>query len=293
MSKSRVDVRSTVNFDVIHLQGEQAHVTMKCPTRAELLTASLGPDDATREAIPRHIEGCAQCRELVQEIRAIAAVLHFTPAVPPSSSCLDADAIAALVDGTSLDLGRAAIEHIAACASCRTRMAAVARLTADATIASEIRALEPAKQLTLHRWSPRNITVAGGLAAAAVAAIVLLGPTRARLGPDEGSVVAEATREPATTTTAAPRVVSPTEFAERSDSLRWTSVPQADLYRVRIWNTEGTVLWTTETRETAAPLPGIVQPGRSYLLDVKARTGWDRWASSDFVAFTLRDRNPR
>jgi hypothetical protein len=68
---------------------------------------------------------------------------------------------------------------------------------------------------------------------------------------------------------------------------------QADLYEVRIWNTEGTVIYSKETKDTSIVLPEIIRPGMRYLWDVKARTGWDRWVSSDLVELSLRDARLR
>jgi hypothetical protein len=87
---------------------------------------------------------------------------------------------------------------------------------------------------------------------------------------------------------AVPRIVAPSASLDPGDSLRWTGVAEADLYRVRVWDGEGTVVWTTDTRDTTAALPAQLRPGVQYMWDVSARTGWDRWVSSDIVELTLR-----
>jgi hypothetical protein len=273
---------------------EQPDVITKCPTPVELLVTAMGGHNGIGgAAISRHVEDCAACRRRVRETRALAAMLHSIPVATLSSNCLDDDAIAALADGGDLTVARDAMVHVSACANCRARLAAVARLTEDATVRSEINALQPPRRLTRQGWSRRQLTVSGGLAAAAAAAIVLLGPVRSRVSTDQTRANAGPHRELAITAATAPRIVSPIDIADLADSLRWTSVPRADLYRVRIWNNEGTVVWTTDTRGTSVALPQVVHPGTSYMWEVRARTGWDRWVSSDFVEFTIRARRAR
>lgn len=273
---------------------DRSEVIKGCPEPEELLDTALGEHTGIRDAaISRHVETCDACRRRVRDIRALGAVLHSIPVAPLSSDCLDADAIAALADGVASNVDHDAMAHVAVCAHCRARLAAVARLTEDATVRSEIHALRPPRRLTLQRWSRRQLTVSGGLAAAAAAAIVLLGPVRSGVSTDPTRTSVESHREVAITATTAPGIVSPIDIADLSDSLRWTSVPQADLYRVRIWNSEGTVVWTTDTRGTTVALPQVLQSGIPYLWEVSARTGWDRWVSSDFVEFTMRARRPR
>jgi len=240
----------------------------------------------------QHLETCDACRRRVRDIRALGAKLHSIPSAPPSGDCLDDDAIASLADGVAPDADHDAMAHVAVCANCRARLAAVARVMEDATVKSEIHLLRPTRRLRLRGWSRRQLTVSG-LAAAAAAAIVLLVPLRPGVGTDQIGANAGAHRESAITATPAPGIVSPRDIAEVSDSLRWTSIPQADLYRVRIWNREGTVVWTTDTRGTTVALPQVLHAGIPYHWEVSARTGWDRWVASDFVEFTLRARKPR
>ena len=267
-------------------------VTTKCPAPDDLLEFALGKSTGIRNAeTSRHIRGCEACRERVHDLQALAAGLHSLPAVSVSTDCLSDDAIAALADGGG-NANRDAMAHVADCASCRARVAAMARLMDDETVSAEIRALEPRRQLTVPRLS-RELTVTAGLAAAAVATIMLLSPERSKTNTDQTRSESIVHREPAITATAAPRVVSPVDVAEVGSSLRWTSVPQADLYRVRIWNREGTVVWSIDTRDTTVALPSVISPGTSYMWEVNARTGWDRWVSSDFVEFSMRPRAPR
>jgi len=65
------------------------------------------------------------------------------------------------------------------------------------------------------------------------------------------------------------------------------------MYRVRVWNQSGDVIWSGETRDTVVAIPSQVQRGVSYLWEVNARTGWDRWTSSEFVEFKIGSSESR
>ena len=67
-------------------------------------------------------------------------------------------------------------------------------------------------------------------------------------------------------------------------------VPRADMYRVTVWDRSGTVVWDGETRDTVLPLPpALTRVDRgAWLWVVDARTGWDRWVSSELHEFTIR-----
>jgi hypothetical protein len=201
---------------------------------------------------------------------------------------LDDSALAAIVDGDSTQV--AAIAHLSACEDCRRRLSAVALLVDDPAIRTEVEALEAdrAQFRIPKRWRPASIAVIGTLAAAAVAALVIGLPNRSvksSASPQADSIY----REGALTTTAPPRIISPPATASRNDALRWTTVPGADIYRVQVWNTDGSVVFSTDTRDTTAALPPeLNKSGATYLWEVKARTGWDRWVSSEFLEFTIR-----
>jgi len=199
------------------------------------------------------------------------------------SQHLDDDRISAMVDGRG---DPDALAHVIDCVDCRRRIAAVSQLVEDPQVASEIDALT--RTTTTRRlWTRKPAFAFAGLAAAAVATIVLLNPSRSLVTPKETDSAVH--REAAITTAAAPRVLSQGRLT--TDSLRWTSVSKADLYRLRIWDRAGNVLWTTETRDTVLAIPPqLMNKNGLYLLDVKARTGWDRWVSSSFAEFEIRLR---
>lgn len=199
--------------------------------------------------------------------------------------CLDDAAIAALVEGRAFDERQRAVRHAGECAYCRYRVAALARVSADPAVKKEIEALESDRRSVRSPRIGWKFIATTGLAAAAVLAILVepTGTLRDRFIPRGDNVH----RESAITTADAPRIISPSGTAREADVLRWTSVAGADMYRVRIWNQSGDVIWSTETRDTLASVPAAVERGVSYLWEVNARTGWDRWTSSEFVEFTI------
>lgn len=202
---------------------------------------------------------------------------------------LDDDVIAAIVDGMDRDSHRGAIAHLSDCSDCRARLIAVANLIDDSLIAEEVEKLDPSvKGRAARRWTPAYWGGAATLAAAAAVTIVLATPDKLN-SPTNGSAVSTETRREGTVTTAAPpRILSPAAIGP-DDSLRWTSVTGADLYRVQVWDREGNVVLSTDTRDTSLAFPRpLAGKGGSYLWEVKARTGWDRWVSSDFLELTVR-----
>ena len=259
----------------------------RCPSPEELLDAAIGrPNVRETSALARHIESCEACSRRVREMRALSGAIHSLPAAH-STECLTDEEIALLAEGSAVHHDERLMLHSAQCAECRSRVAAVAQLMDDPSVGLELRAL--ADETPQVRRGPRRYVAYAGLAAAAVAAIVLLGPAQERSNRDGDAATTEQHREPQTDATL-PRVVSPTATAVPGDSLRWTAVPEADLYRVRIWDAEGTVVWTVETKSMTVELPAQLESGVQYMWDVSARTGWDRWVSSDLAALTIRGR---
>jgi len=207
---------------------------------------------------------------------------------------LDDDIIAAIVDGMNRDSHREAIAHLGECSECRARLVAVANLLDDSAITEEIEKLDPSvRRGAPRRWTPAYWGAAATLAAAAAVTIVLVRPDNVNLRPNGSVVSTETHREGTVTTTMPPRILSPASIG-RGDSLRWTSVTGADLYRVQVWDREGNVVLSTDTRDTVLAFPRLLAgKGGSYLWEVKARTGWDRWVSSDFLELTVRTPSTR
>jgi hypothetical protein len=128
-----------------------------------------------------------------------------------------------------------------------------------------------------RRWL-RYSTV--GLAAAAVFALLVWPPDRSPR-PD--------LREPTLTTTVAPEPIAPRAAVARVREFVWVSVPRAQRYRVRLYDSEGVVVWRVETTDTSVVMPDsvILSQRDSYFWKVEAQTDWQRWAASDLVEFRL------
>jgi len=203
--------------------------------------------------------------------------------------CLDDASIAAVVEGRVFEGREKALSHVSQCAFCRYRVAALARVAQDPAVKKEIDLLEPQRHPAMSPRVGWKFFATAGLAAAAAAVILIepAGTLRERFSPRT-----EVHREAAITTTESPRIISPSGTGA-ADVLRWTSVPEADMYRVRIWNQSGDVIWSGETRDTVVAIPSQIQRGVSYLWEVNARTGWDRWTSSEFVEFKIGSSESR
>jgi hypothetical protein len=102
-------------------------------------------------------------------------------------------------------------------------------------------------------------------------------------------------RAPAITAADQPAAIAPVGVADRPDSLRWSAVSGADLYRVTLFRADGRVLYEAQLRDTAAALADSVGliAGSSYLWTVEARTGWDRWTSSRLFRFSVAGERAR
>jgi hypothetical protein len=91
-----------------------------------------------------------------------------------------------------------------------------------------------------------------------------------------------------------PSLEAPTPLAPRVTdtvpvSFRWTSIPDADRYRVSLFDAEGSVLWEGEVAGSTAALPDSVPltPGTPYLWQVEARMGVGRWSAAPLTEFRL------
>ena len=248
-----------------------------CPPLEMLLLIGLRRDQESGAA--EHVSRCPQCQDKIRHLRDAAASLQVSSDTVQDEVHATADTLAALAEGNVAAVPASELDHVAECAECRSQLAMLSQTLEDPDVAAELRTLEAR---AIPRSSRLSLPWLGGLAAAAAAAIVLVGPIRSRETATH--------RESAITTTEAPRALAPIEAASPGDSLRWTTLPQADLYRVRIWNAEGVVVWSAETRDTVAVLPPMLTPATQYLWEVRARTGWDRWVGTDLIPFSLRPR---
>ncbi len=215
-------------------------------------------------------------------------ILELRAAAAHSASdgdvCLDELAIAELVDGVAEAEHRAAmLAHVAGCATCRSRIASVARLLDEPELRSELEAID---QPTVRRRVLRPARVAGIAGLAAAAALILL---VARPGTLQELGDSSEHRDPVITLAVPPSTVQPVGAVEVLTTLVWTSVPRADLYEVTLFGSDGTVLWEAQISDTFALLPDSVPvlTAASYFWRVRARTGWDRWTESELTEFTL------
>ena len=208
---------------------------------------------------------------------------HFhtgeTPIATPN--CLDAETIAALAEG-SLPGGvrPQVLQHLATCACCRRAVASVAEALVDQPVTHEIEIVEG----RASRWS-RLTRIGVPLAAAATVLVLLWSPASEsgaphRGGPSQGS---------------GPTPIGPRGTVESAAQLEWTSVPGSDRYRVTLFGAQGSVLFETEIGDTVVTVPDSLRflCGQPYLWKVEARTGWDRWVTSDLVDFTIARAPPQ
>jgi putative zinc finger protein len=178
---------------------------------------------------------------------------------------LEIDQVAAYVDGSlAADARRYVQAHLSACADCRAEVSDVTRA---------VGAPPPAQRVSWGAW------IATGAAAAVV--LVVLPWTRPRRTEPEH-------REATVTTTVAPRAIAPRGSVDAAKAFVWSAVPYADNYRVRVFDSTGTVIWESERGDTVAPLPAslVLRAGRPYYWKVEALTGFDRWVASDLLEFT-------
>jgi hypothetical protein len=244
------------------------------PDTVELIEhATQGSADAP---VQWHIRQCQDCtREVARWKHAIDACVWRDGEGGAGEGCLDDHTIAALADGT---MPRSALEntvdHLASCARCRSALASVTHALVSPRVRDEIDRLDRAPR---RGW----LRVAVPLAAAATLAVILVRDPR---------VDPQLHRAPSGP---APVTIAPNGPTSSVQVLRWHAVTGADRYRVTVFGEEGSVLWEGALDDTVVALPADVtlQPGRSYYWTVSARTGFDRWDSSELVEFSVAAGN--
>lgn len=248
---------------------------MTHPAPESLVPYALGADEPTMAA---HVATCDTCQAEVERLREAASQLRSPASLDrrvDTPDCLDELTIADFAEGRLTPEARApVVTHLLTCAHCRSVVKAAGGLVAEGGVATA--ALAPPARW--RRWSlPVSL-------AAAAALVLLLWP--------QSTDDAESTpglREPTVTSTVAPVPIAPRASVARVDRLVWSSVPGAERYRLRLYDGEGSVLWTVETADTSVGLPDSVRltPGVSYFWRVEAQAEWRRWAASDLVPFRL------
>jgi hypothetical protein len=182
---------------------------------------------------------------------------------------LESGEVAAYLDDALAPSDRSRVEaHAAQCDACRAELV-------------EVGSLLRTRPRVRHWYVP---------AGAVAAAVMLVLWTRPASGPAGSTGL----REPAVSSSVSPVLVAPRGVTVSARALVWTAVPRADRYRVTLFDETGSVVWETQTTDTTAPLPDSVRlrTGTSYLWEVEARTGWNRWVASDLVQFSPRAARP-
>ncbi len=248
---------------------------MNCPPSEALVPYALGRRDPDAA---RHVAECPGCRAEVERLQEAAGLL-WTPALLERRSetpdCLDEIAIADFVEGRLVLEARAhAVAHLLICGRCRASVRATGHLLADPTVATELGAVARGTRGWRRWWVPV------GLAAAATL-LVVLRPWDVGREP--------ALRDVPITSSVVPMPLAPRAAVFQVNQLIWSSVPKADLYRVRVYDGVGSVVWKTETADTTAMLPVtvVLSANRAYYWRVEAQAEANRWTASGLVEFHL------
>ena len=187
---------------------------------------------------------------------------------PSPDTHLGPEEIASYVDGAMHFAARSRVEsHLAACDDCR----------ADVAEVSLMRAQLRARRRRSFFWIP--------VGAAAAAGIIFL-----MMSP--GVQRTNQRREGPATAASSPQPIAPVGLVDSLTEVRWSSIPEADRYEVRVFDSLGTVLWQQETTDTTARLPASLslRAAVQYYWRVEASTGFGRAVQSEMVGFSLRIR---
>jgi putative zinc finger protein len=194
--------------------------------------------------------------------------MQVAEAIRVTGHHLDPRDVVAYVDRASTPSERARIEsHLVTCPECRAEVSEAAHIIAT---------LPPARGVR------RGVLItAAGIAA--VLLVFLLPRTDRQIGQLQH-------REAAVTTTVAPVILAPVGAVESADVFTWSSVPHADRYELRVFDSDASVVWQTETTDTVVSIPRTVslRPEVSYYSKVQAHTGIERSTSTDLVEFSIR-----
>jgi len=268
----------------VNLEG--VTVPTNCPDDIALLSFAIGPTSDTR--IAAHVERCMSCRDSVVRYRELAASVRRATreANDVRGECLDEMAIAALAEGVAAaDARVAATQHLVTCASCRSQLTELRAALGDVSMAAALPRAGGARRL--------HLTFLGGMSAAGlVAAAVLvfaIGGTRTH------TEMAAPMRDETGALVVAPIAVSPVDVVSGTPVFRWSSVPRANRYRVRVFSLDGVVVWETQTSDTTAVPPSQItlRAATRYLWKVEARTDFDRWVASTLTEFQLSNDGVR
>lgn len=197
----------------------------------------------------------------------------------PTPACIDPARI-----GEPLDAAERA--HVESCSRCRAELALFREITSEAATDEETRAgewiaAELRRRNNVVAFRPRSWRILSAIAAvlvAAIGAMLWLQHREPSLDlPVDGRGVYRSARL---------ELLAPAgDLAQAPNELRWSAVPNASRYHVRISEVDATVLWSAETTEPHAALPPAViaqfAPGKSLLWDVQAYRDKELLASSE------------
>jgi hypothetical protein len=259
-------------------------VTDPHPSEAELVRFAFSESSVAQEVPARHLAHCTSCQDVLDMLRTQANSVRLVSSqlIDASPSCLDAEVIAAIAEG-SLDLTLApmVLGHLLDCPRCCHDAASVARLLEASDIRSEVDRLgKPPRRIDRRRFISRALVTA----AAAAALFVWVDRT------SPSGTTNPLYREESVTGDAAPRLIAPLGAPVSIDAFRWTSVARADHYRITVFARDGSVVWETLTRDTVITPSNLVRrvPSDTVFWRVAAHVGWeDRWTNSDLGMLTL------
>jgi hypothetical protein len=202
---------------------------------------------------------------------------------------LDEWALAELLDaGSGNAINAKYAVHLASCDECRLALAELTALVGDPAVRAELDRPEWRERATSAPPTRRRATRVA-IGAIAAAALLLIG-VRIAAFRDRAIDTEPRYRHATIESAAAPILISPSGNVARVDTLRWTSVPRADQYRVTVFDDNGGIAWESVVSDTSVSAPHEVASHWSGDVKwrVQARTGFDRWVDSEFGEFTVR-----
>lgn len=193
--------------------------------------------------------------------------LRFRRWEEAGGSCLDADALAAFVDGCLDDARRAVVvEHLAGCHECLAATTALLRLSEEET--PQAHRIPVGRVLELSRKKPPAAAVWGRwqtVLPAAAAILLVLGALVLRQswptsggGPLSGEETRQQRSLPASDSDAAPKIELPADGAVvDADRLElvWRASPSALFYEVEVLSEDGDIIWHARMEGTRTRLP--------------------------------------
>lgn len=196
------------------------------------------------------------------------------------SDCLSAAELSEFLKGSGFPSREAAELHLSECRECRTRLVELHDPVEPRPLPPEL--LAAAKKLVPARKPRMQWTwAAAAMLTVAVLSVAVMRPWREELR------VQDVTREGEVNATL--RLLWPEDGARLQASdvdLRWTAVPDAMRYEIRILNARGDVVAEEATTEPrAGGLGGRLQRGQSYFWSVRTRHPDGRLTDSEIRSF--------